>query len=129
VDAQGNVVVTAPAGDAFATYRYNVTGQQQWLATYPAAGFDSAPIEVAMDPEGNAYVVGYADDHTHTIKYAPDGTQVWAQKLEAPVGPMEPVGIGVDAAHNVFIAGTSGGGLFSDTPAAIAAVRYSQGAP
>jgi hypothetical protein len=129
VDAQGNVVVTAPAGDAFATYRYNVTGQQQWLATYPAAGFDSAPIEVAMDPEGNAYVVGYADDHTHTIKYAPDGTQVWAQKLEAPVGPMEPVGIGVDAAHNVFIAGTSGGGFFSDAPAAIAAVRYSQGAP
>ena len=119
VDSPGNVYVTgysegSPGSRSdYATIKYNISGEQQWVARYngPGSQADFA-FGLALDPLGNIYVTGTADDLsvTHfpayaTVKYSPSGVQMWAsiyQELWTYARA-----ITVDQAGNSYVTGRS----------------------
>jgi uncharacterized delta-60 repeat protein len=123
VDEAGNVyvagyVVTDNNGNAdYATVKYDIWGNQLWVARYngPANGNDVA-VAVAVDKSGNAYVTGYSqglgtrDDYA-TLKYDPQGNQLWVARYNGPGNTGDRpayYSIKVDDAANAYVTGTAG---------------------
>ncbi len=79
VDEAGNVYVTGSVEDSvtaddYTTIKYNVSGVEQWVATYNGSenSYDK-PIELALDDDGNVYITG----NSATVKYNPSGVEQW----------------------------------------------------
>jgi uncharacterized delta-60 repeat protein len=77
LDAVGNVYVTGGSSTSmflfgdYATVKYNVHGQQQWVARYdgPAARSDGAS-DIAVDDDGSVYVTGSSEGIGTSSDYA-----------------------------------------------------------
>ncbi len=120
VDGAHNVYVTGSAPNAlgtdldFATIKYDLNGNQLWIATYdgPGHGIDRA-AKVAVDQSGNVYVAGSSAgsgtgfDYA-TIKYDANGNQEWASRYDGS-RHTDDYGLSVapDGSGNVFVTGTS----------------------
>ncbi len=79
LDNQGNVYVTGVCvGETmdydFFTFKYNTSGEEQWMATYNGTGnMGDKPFGIAVDAAGYVYVAGYSYGETSfdyaTVKY------------------------------------------------------------
>lgn len=128
VDSSGNVYVTGqdigtthPDYD-YATIKYNLAGQEQWIARYngPGNGWDAA-IGVAVDSSGNVYVTGdspgSATDHDYaTIRYDSSGQEQSVARYNGPANSYDSAtAIAVDSSGNIYVTGGSyGQGTDSD---------------
>jgi hypothetical protein len=97
----------------YATIKYDVNGNQAWVARYNHQGEpfpDDEPKAVAV-AGGYIYVtgssagVGTGLDYA-TIKYGPQGNELWVARYDGP-GVDAPAAIGIDSAGNVFVTGES----------------------
>lgn len=120
VDGAHHVYVTGSAPNSsgtnldFATVKYDLNGNQLWIATYdgPGHGTDRA-AKVAVDQSGNVYVAGSSagsgtgSDYA-TVKYDASGNQIWAARYDGSIHT-DDIALGVvpDASGNVFVTGTS----------------------
>jgi len=124
IDRLGNVYVTGtswgprgvPAGvSAYATVKYDNSGQQQWVALYNGPGNGSQATGVGIDNFGNVYVTGgsEASDGSFeyaTIKYNSVGQQQWASRYRAPDSTGDfATAIAVNSSGNVYVTGQSSG--------------------
>jgi uncharacterized delta-60 repeat protein len=119
VDGSGNVYVTGfsdNAGFDYATVKYDILGQQQWVGRYngPANDDDEAGA-ITVDGSGNVYVTGYSvgsgtqEDYA-TIKYNASGTEEWVARYDGPANLNDDAhAIAVDSSGNVYVAGWSVG--------------------
>jgi uncharacterized delta-60 repeat protein len=119
VDLSGNVYVTGMSttvtgGLDYATIKYNLAGQQQWVAYYDGSGtFDEdVAIGIAVDVSGNVYVTGSSRGSNSgfdyaTIKYNSAGQQQWAARYDGPIWNDLAAAIAIDASGNVYVAGSS----------------------
>ena len=119
LDANGNVYVTGQSegvgtGNDFATVKYDVNGNTQWVKRYngPGNGFDQA-ADIAVDKNGNVYVtgmsvgIGTVSDYA-TIKYDKDGNTKWIRRFNGPISFIDDaVAIAVDKNGNVYVTGRS----------------------
>ncbi|WKN42932.1 T9SS type A sorting domain-containing protein [Tunicatimonas pelagia] len=121
VDEAGNVYVTGGSrgngfNDNYATIKYNMDGQQLWVARYDSPGSNrDIATALAVDATGNVYVTGLSvGERTSyaTIKYDTDGQQLWVERYISPklVGFASDgaTALAVDAASNVYVTGGSG---------------------
>jgi hypothetical protein len=93
VDGSGNVYVTGQSEGLgtrrdYATVKYNVFGQEQWVARYNGPGNDWDGAEaIALDGSGNVYVTGEGVGSNlfdyATIKYNSSGQQQWVAATTA----------------------------------------------
>jgi len=127
-DAAGNVYVTGTIGggltdNAYATVKYNSSGQEQWVQIYNGTGIgDDEAESIAVDADGNVYVTGYSVDNQNqnyydyaTIKYNSSGQVQWVQRYDGPSLEDRAKSIAVDAAGNVYVTGFSEGtGTYDD---------------
>ncbi len=134
VDGSGNVYVTGqsaggPAGDDYATIKYNSSGVQQWVKRYngPETGDDFAR-SLAVDGSGNVYVTGQsAGSGTEgydyaTIKYNSLGDEQWVARYNGPgTSDDSASSLAVDGSGNVYVTGTSPG---SETGGDYATIKY-----
>jgi hypothetical protein len=122
VDQTGNVYVLA-TGDStdsgmgirrsrFVTIKYNLSGQQQWVATYRGPGTydESYAVDVAMDDNGNLIVAGYGSASNQreyiTIKYDPAGVQQWVAVFDTTNWDEGTTSIAVDDSGAVIVGST-----------------------
>jgi hypothetical protein len=120
VDGSGNVYVTGESirsgtGADYATFKYDSTGQQQWVAYYNGPGNSGdVPWAMAIDASGNVYVTGSsgfgpAYDYA-TIKYNSAGEEQWVARYNGPGKRYDvPRALAVDGSGNVYITGESDG--------------------
>jgi Beta-propeller repeat len=133
VDDLGSVYVTGGSYGAddssdYATIKYNVIGQEEWIARYngPAAGDDVAAA-IAVDGSGNVYVTGSSVDPDGfpdyaTIKYSSSGQEQWVTRFNGPDGFFdEAAAIAVDSSGNVYVTGSS---YHSDNTSDYATIKY-----
>ncbi|MEO0084842.1 MAG: SBBP repeat-containing protein, partial [candidate division WOR-3 bacterium] len=119
IDNLGNVYVTGESygndnNYDYATVKFDVNGNQQWLARYngPGNGNDYA-YAIAVDHFGNIYVTGESDGISSfsdfaTIKYSPDGIELWVQRYNGADNDVDwASGLWIDNAGNVYVVGTS----------------------
>ncbi|MEO0083725.1 MAG: SBBP repeat-containing protein, partial [candidate division WOR-3 bacterium] len=119
IDNFGNVYVTGESYSNdnnydYATVKYDVNGNQQWIARYngPGNGNDYA-YAIAVDNFGNIYVTGESDGISSfsdfaTIKYSPDGVELWVQRYNGVDNDVDwASGLWIDNAGNVYVVGTS----------------------
>ena len=121
VDENGNVYVTGSSfasgisGD-YATVKYDVNGNELWVARYNGPGaFSDNPTSIAVDENGNVYVtgssfgIGTGIDYA-TIKYNTAGVQQWVARFHTPSPSFrdEASDIAVDTSGNVYVTGLSG---------------------
>src|SRR4029077_2233693 len=131
VDASGNVYVTGVSlgsgtGADYATIKYNLAGQQLWVARYngPVNG-DDYGYAIALDNSGNIYVTGSSrgpgtEFDYATIKYNSAGQQQWTDRYTGPgKGFGEAQVIAVDNSGNVCVTGHSPGAGTADDYATI----------
>ena len=96
VDGNSNVYVTgyslgSGTNDDYATIKYNVTGDQQWVARYDGPGNDyDWAASLAVDNADNVYVTGGShgsgtDSDFATIKYNTAGIEQWVVRYNGPV--------------------------------------------
>ncbi len=90
VDSQGNVYVAGNSKNTtdntwdIITIKYDVGGNEQWVAVYDgAAGADDNCSEMVVDDAGNVFLVGSTDNEDGnqdwvTIKYDATGALQWA---------------------------------------------------
>lgn len=122
IDRLGNVYVTGtswgsravPAGlSAYATVKYDNSGQQQWVALYHGPGNGSQATGVGLDNLGNVYVTGGSEAvdggyEYATIKYNSVGQQQWASRYRAPDSTTDfATAIAVSSSGNVYVTGQS----------------------
>lgn len=126
-DAAGNVYITgsttvhngAYSKLDYLTVKYNVSGVQQWVATYNGpANQNDAAVGLELDAAGNIYVTGTSfagadpigENDYVTIKYNTSGVQQWVARYNGPASePDYATGIAVDPAGNVYVTGYSQG--------------------
>jgi uncharacterized delta-60 repeat protein len=134
VDESGNVYVSGGSINVnldrdFATIKYNINGEQQWIARYngrSGSHYDEAAA-LALDTAGNIYVTGKSDDYKGdayvTIKYDTDGNQQWVRRYDGPLsnGTDRPKHLILDDTGNIYITGISEG---SNTRHDIATIKY-----
>jgi uncharacterized delta-60 repeat protein len=123
VDSAGNVYVTGASEGSgtfadYATIKYNVAGEQQWIARYnsPWDGGEHAN-DLKIDAAGNVYVTGKSessgssDDYDYvTLKYNAAGEQQWVARYNGPGSDGGGArALVLDSAGNVIVAGTSFG--------------------
>ena len=124
IDRLGNVYVTgtswgprgAPAGlSAYATVKYDNSGQQQWVALYNGPGNGSQATGVGIDNSGNVYVTGGSEAldgsfEYATVKYNSVGQQQWASRYRAPNSTGDfATAIAVSNSGNAYVTGQSSG--------------------
>lgn len=122
VDQNGNVCVTGSSRGSgtgifdFVTIKYDLSGQQQWIARYdgPTHGLD-APTDLTVDAGGNVYVTGYSgaslfvSDYL-TIKYDEFGAEHWVARYNGEAnGDDKAHAITKDLEGNVYVTGKSRG--------------------
>jgi hypothetical protein len=122
VDQTGNVYVLA-TGDStdsgmgirrsrFVTIKYNLSGQQQWVAAYRGLGTydESYAIDAALDDNGNVIVTGYGSASNQrefvTIKYDPTGVQQWVAVFDTANWDEGTTAIAVDDSGAVIVGST-----------------------
>ena len=128
VDVSGNVYVTGnsvgttyPDYD-YATIKYNLAGQEQWVARYNGSGNGEDDASgLAIDGSGNVYVTGSSNGANSlpdyaTIKYNSAGQEQWVARYDGPGNSYDIArGIAVDDLENVYVTGNSfGSGNDSD---------------
>jgi hypothetical protein len=119
VDQTGNVYVLA-TGDStdsgggirrsrFVTIKYNLSGQQEWVATYRGQAFydESYGIDAALDNDGNVVVTGYGSASNQrefvTIKYDQAGVQQWVARFDTVSWDEGTTAIAVDDSGAVIV--------------------------
>jgi Beta-propeller repeat len=120
IDGSANVYVTGwSVGVTFdfdyATIKYDVTGQEQWVARYDgAAAFGDLATAIAVDGTG-VYVTGagggsaLGQDYT-TIKYDSAGQEQWVASYDGPGDADDyATAIVTDGSGNAFVTGASFG--------------------
>jgi Beta-propeller repeat len=138
VDRSGDVYVSGESvGTTFpdydyATIKYDLSGQEQWVARYngPGNGEDDA-TGIVLDSLGNVYVTGSSEgsgatfDYA-TIKYDSAGHEQWLVRYEGP-GNSYDIGraIAIDQLAQVYVTGNSFG---SGTDSDYLTLKYIQGA-
>ena len=129
-DSSGNVYVAAngstqPNTLFCATIKYNVAGEQQWIAEYHGGANDDEPVAIAVDKAGNAYVTGSSfncqtSDYL-TLKYNSTGQEQWIARYHGPgTGGDAASAIAVDDSGNVYVTGES----FGSTNTDYATIKY-----
>jgi hypothetical protein len=125
VDGSGNVYVTGSSTSsggftqAYATIKYDSSGNELWVARYigPANGGANVATAIKVDGLGNVYVTGYSTgsdtfnpyDYA-TIKYDSSGNQMWVARYGAlPNGFDEATAMALDGSGNVYVTGRSTG--------------------
>ena len=122
LDSSGDIYVTGTSAGVgsnldYATIKYNLAGQQQWIARYNGPGNDSdGAYAIALDGSGNVIVTGgsvgttYPDYDYATIKYNSAGQQQWVARYDGPAHDRdEAPHIAVDRVDNVYVTGYSTG--------------------
>jgi uncharacterized delta-60 repeat protein len=122
LDSSGNAYVTGASvgsgtGSDAATIKYNLAGQQQWIARYNGPGNDSdGAYAIALDGSGNVIVTGgsvgttYPDYDYATIKYNSAGQQQWVARYDGPAHNRdEAPHMAVDGSGNIYVTGYSTG--------------------
>ncbi|MEO0125919.1 MAG: SBBP repeat-containing protein, partial [candidate division WOR-3 bacterium] len=138
VDNSGNVYVTGKSVGSgtnydYVTIKYDVNGNQLWVARYNGLGNGSDRAhDLALDNFGNVYVTGESwgpgnDGYDYaTIKYNAQGTQLWVARYSSP-GTVYPYdcasAIAVDNSGNVYVTGISEG---SGTNFDYATIKYQE---
>ena len=128
VDASGNVYITgksyngkhitdpaetpSPTSDdnyAYATVKYDSSGNELWAARYDSPGqVNDIAQAIAVDSSGNVYVTGSSGGNYTTIKYDKDGGQLWVASYgDSTVSTDGAVAVAVDSSGNVYVTGTS----------------------
>jgi len=118
VDGQGNVYVTgwsysSYTSAAYATIKYNSSGDSVWIARYDG-GQDDIANAIAVDSTGYVYVTGTSEGTSNfdyaTVKYNPSGGQEWVKRYNGPghAGD-EARAIAADNSGYVYVTGMSNG--------------------
>jgi hypothetical protein len=125
VDQNGNVYVTGSssgvsAGLDYATVKYDVNGNQLWVARYdgtPSSGLDDSAHALVIDGAGNVYVTGASHNGVDvglnlntdyvTIKYDSDGNRLWLARYDGPGAGSgdQAQDLRLDAGGNVYVTG------------------------
>lgn len=117
VDGEGNAYVTGwsrgiGTGFDYATIKYDVEGQEQWVARFNGCGNgDDYAFKLALDSHGNPHVTGWGKGvgtgtDYFTLKYDTDGNQLWFAGHNGPGnGNDHAFDIAVDNQGNVFVTG------------------------
>jgi hypothetical protein len=119
LDSQGNVYVSgssaskpASFGFDFATVKYDVNGNEQWVRRYDrlVRGGEDQAKAMGIDNAGNIYVTGSSgalSDYA-TVKYDTNGQELWVALYNGPANDNDfPSNLVLDKAGNVYIAGSS----------------------
>jgi uncharacterized delta-60 repeat protein len=98
----------------WATFKYNATGQELWMARYQGISWDKA-LALSVDGSGSVVVTGYTcpvsfnSDFT-TIKYNANGVQQWVTTYNGTGNSIdEAIDNTIDVQGNVYITGRSTG--------------------
>jgi uncharacterized delta-60 repeat protein len=122
LDSSGDIYVTGTSTGVssnldYTTIKYNLAGQQQWIARYNGPGNDSdGAYAIALDGSGNVIVTGgsvgttFPDYDYATIKYNSAGQQQWVARYDGPAHDRdEAPHMAVDGSGNVYVTGYSTG--------------------
>jgi uncharacterized delta-60 repeat protein len=133
VDGKRNVYVTGSSEQSnftpdYVTVKYDITGEQQWVANYngPGNDWDSA-IGLAVDDVGNVYVTGFSrnsgiNGDYATVKYNSSGAEQWVARYDGPANLADQaIAMAIDGIGNVYVTGYSTG---SGTSLDYATVKY-----
>jgi uncharacterized delta-60 repeat protein len=135
LDSSGDTYVTGTSTGTsgnldYATIKYNLAGQQQWVARYNGPGNDSdGAYAIALDGSGNVIVTGgsvgttFPDYDYATIKYTSAGQQQWVARYDGPAHDRdEAPHMAVDSSGNIYVTGYSTG---SGTDYDYTTIKYS----
>lgn len=119
VDDFENVYVTGnslnSAGNYdYTTVKYNITGNEQWVARYDGPGNDCDQAHaLAVDDSGHVYVTGYSlgsygNYDYATVKYNTTGNEQWVRRYNGSLNSLDAaIDIAVDNFGNVHVTGAS----------------------
>jgi DNA-binding beta-propeller fold protein YncE len=117
VNSSGDVYVVGMikiTGDssAYATVKYDMYGNQLWVAMYYGKGGISQPCGLALDFSGNVYVAGTitgsntGNPDYATVKYDTNGNQLWVATYDDSNKDVDiAYALAVDFSGNVYVAG------------------------
>lgn len=131
VDGAGNVFVTGSGGSDdstiytsdFLTIKYDLSGNQQWIAKYDGPGNDSDIARaIAVDDSGNVYITGISVGEgwwydIATIKYDSSGIEQWVSRFNSGFV----YDLALDQSGNVYVTGVSSD---STTIGAFTTIKY-----
>ncbi|MCI0631370.1 MAG: SBBP repeat-containing protein [Phycisphaerales bacterium] len=125
---------------AYATVKYDYSGQQMWARNYGLGGTNGSAQAnaVAVDAAGNVLVTGWSYDYdpgppfeqiivdAATLKYDPEGNLLWEHRYRLPGHNNQPNDVIIDSAGKAYVAGAAwvldGGGGFD-----LMLLKYSPG--
>ncbi|MCI0366434.1 MAG: SBBP repeat-containing protein [Phycisphaerales bacterium] len=104
---------------AYATVKYDYSGQQLWVRNYGLGGTNGSAQAnaVAVDNAGNVFVTGWSYDYdpgppfeqiindAATLKYDADGNLLWEHRYRLPGINNQPYDIVIDSAGNAYVTG------------------------